>query len=299
MAILSACLWGLSGTAAQYLFDHANIVPGWLVTIRMGTAGILILGYGILRQGLVPTFGLWTRRDWRSLVVFGLVGLLGVQYSYLAAIQTGNAATATLLQYVGPSLVTLWVAMRVRHWPPLRQLLAVASTLIGTWLVVSDGHLALFTVPVGAVVWGLLSAVTLAFYTLYPGPLLKRWGATSVVGWGMLVGAFASALRWPPWVVTGIPARHPVVWLLLGFIVIGGTTIAFLLYLMSLSRIAPSTASVLTSAEPLVATVASVVWLHVHLHFLQDVGASLIILGVVILALRPEVHSHRPGRHTL
>jgi drug/metabolite transporter (DMT)-like permease len=66
--------------------------------------------------------------------------------------------------------------------------------------------------------------------------------------------------------------------------------VAFLLYLMSLSRLSASTASVLTSAEPLVATVAAMVWLHVRLHPLQDVGAAMIIAGVIILALHPETH---------
>ncbi len=289
MAVAGACLWGLSGTAAQYLFEHTAVTPGWLVTIRMAVSGVLILAYGAITQGVRPMETLWKTRDWRALIVFALVGLLGVQYSYLAAIQSGNAASATLLQYLGPSLVTLWVAVKTRQWPRRRQIVAVTCTLFGTWLVVSNGHFALLSVPSLAVFWGLLSAVTLAFYSLFPSPLLKRWGAVSVVGWGMLVGSLAAGLRWTPWHIVQWP-HSLLAWTLLGFVVVGGTTVAFLLYLMSLSRLSASTASVLTSAEPLVATVAAMVWLHVDLHPLQDVGAAMIIAGVIILALRPETH---------
>ncbi len=287
LAIVSACMWGLSGTAAQYLFQHSGIQAGWLVTIRMGVSGVMLVGWGMITRGVKPMMAVWTSQDRRVLVVFGIAGLLGVQYTYLAAIQAGNAASATLLQYVGPTMVTLWVAVHVRTWPRTRQMLAVGLTLGGTWLVVSSGQWRTLAVPPLAMVLGLLSALALAFYTLYPMKLLSTWGTLPVVGWGMLIGSLSAMVRWPVWVVPDFRGGI-VTWALMAFIVVFGTLLSFSLYLMSLSHIAPSTASVLTSAEPLVATWASVLWLHVHLGMLQDVGAGLIILGVVLLALRPE-----------
>ena len=35
MVIIGACLWGLSGTAAQQLFQYDNVSTEWLVTIRL------------------------------------------------------------------------------------------------------------------------------------------------------------------------------------------------------------------------------------------------------------------------
>ncbi len=298
MAIFSACMWGLSGTAAQYLFDHDGIRAGWLVAVRMGVSGIALVGWGISRQGIKPMLSVWNARDWKSLVMFGVAGLLGVQYTYLVAIQAGNAASATLLQYVGPSMITLWVALRVRTWPRRRQLAAISLTLVGTWLLVSSGHWSNLAVPTEAIGFGLLSALALAFYTLYPNRLLALWGTLRVVGWGMLVGSLVAEVRWPVWVIPTFRGG-PTTWLLIGFVIIFGTLLSFSLYLRSLTYISPSTASVLTSAEPLVATLASVVWLHVHLALPQDVGAALIILGVVLLALRPEgKHRDLPDRLT-
>lgn len=287
MAIFSACMWGLSGTAAQYLFEHDGIRAGWLVAVRMGLSGIILIGWGVSRQGIRPMLSVWNLRDWKSLIVFGVAGLLGVQYTYLAAIQAGNAASATLLQYVGPSMVTLWVALRVRTWPRWRQLSALGLTLVGTWLVVSSGHWSTMAVPTWAIIFGLLSALALAFYTLYPSRLLATWGTLRVVGWGMLVGSLVAEARWPVWIIPKFRGEA-ITWLLIGFVVIFGTLLSFSLYLRSLTYISPSTASVLTSAEPLVATVASVLWLHVHLALPQEVGAALIIFGVVLLALKPE-----------
>lgn len=297
MAIFCACMWGLSGAAAQYLFEHDGIRAGWLLAVRMGVSGIVLVGLGMIRQGIKPMVALWNVRDWKSVIVFGLAGLLGVQYTYLVAIQAGNAASATLLQYMGPSMVTLWVALRVRTWPRHRHLAAVSLTLVGTWLVVSSDRWSNLAVPTLALVFGLLSALALAFYTLYPSRLLATWGTLRVVGWGMLVGSLVAEGRWPVWIIPDFRGGSTT-WLLIGFVVIFGTLLSFSLYLMSLTYISPSTASVLTSAEPLVATLASVLWLHVHLALPQYVGATLIILGVVLLALKPE-GTHRDVPHSL
>lgn len=43
MVVIGACLWGLSGTAAQQLFQYDNISTEWLVTIRLLISGIILL----------------------------------------------------------------------------------------------------------------------------------------------------------------------------------------------------------------------------------------------------------------
>lgn len=43
MVVISACLWGLSGTAAQQLFQYENVSTEWLVTIRLLISGAILL----------------------------------------------------------------------------------------------------------------------------------------------------------------------------------------------------------------------------------------------------------------
>lgn len=105
MVLIGAVLWGISGTAAQVLFQHFGISPEWLVTVRMSVAGLLMLMGITVTSGIKYTFSVWKdKKDALKLVLFGIIGLLGVQYSYFAAINYGNAATGTILQYMGPLL---------------------------------------------------------------------------------------------------------------------------------------------------------------------------------------------------
>lgn len=43
MVITGASLWGLSGTAAQQLFQQDNVSTEWLVTIRLLISGSILL----------------------------------------------------------------------------------------------------------------------------------------------------------------------------------------------------------------------------------------------------------------
>lgn len=56
MVLLGAVLWGVSGTAAQVLFQHYGLNPGWLVTVRMSVAGLLLLAGISMRSGVTHTF---------------------------------------------------------------------------------------------------------------------------------------------------------------------------------------------------------------------------------------------------
>lgn len=297
MVIVSATLWGLSGTAAQRLFQVDGISPGWLVEVRMGLSGVALLAFTAIRQALLSraagahgenrsanVWAIWRHPvdRWRVLV-FGLLGLAVVQYTYFAAIRYGNAATATFLQYVGPSMVSAWIALRARRWPRARENAALLAALVGTFLLVTNGSVRSLTVPPAAVIWGLLAAVSLAFYTLYPGSLLRTWGPSVVVGWGMLAGALSFVPFVHPWDVREQHWSTTTVWLVL-FVIFFGTLLAFTLFLGSLHLLSPAEASILASAEPLSAAIAAVLWLHVQLGPATLAGGACILATVLLLA---------------
>jgi len=283
MVLLGAVLWGVSGTAAQVLFQHYGLNPGWLVTVRMSVAGLLLLAGISMRSGVTHTFEVWKdKRDALKLILFGIIGLLGVQYSYFASIRYGNAATGTMLQYMGPIFITLYVGLRNRRMPSALQLVAVFLALSGAFLLVTDGNFHTFAVAPLAVFWGLISAVTLAFYSLYPYQLLQKYGSAPIAGWGMLIGGIGMSFITPPWHFSGHSSLGT--WWLVGFVVLFGTLIAFYVYIASLKYISASEASLLSCGEPLSASIIAVAFLHVQLGMAAILGGLCIIVTVTILA---------------
>lgn len=286
MVLAAASLWGLSATVAQFLFTQENFRPDWLVAVRMISSGILLLALSAATGERKQIGSIW--KEWHNrihLIIFSVFGMLAVQYTYFMAIQTGNAATATLLQYLAPTMIVLYLVMRFRRLPRYQEISAVVLSMLGTFLLITDGSLNKLTISFTSIVWGIASAIALAFYTTYPVKLLKKWSSSILIGWAMIIGG------------VGISLCDPLVWkshgqhwcvlsgLFVVFVVLFGTLIPFYLYLDSLHFISPSEACLLASVEPLSAAAAAILWLHVSFGIVQTIGAVCIICTVVILAL--------------
>jgi drug/metabolite transporter (DMT)-like permease len=278
-ALVAATLFGVGGTFAQFLFTQRGVNVDWLVTMRLLTSGVLLLTVCAARQGRA-VLAVW--RDGPALILFAIIGMLGVQYTYMAAIEASNTATATVLQYTAPAMVALWLAQARRRLPQLRELAAIVLAMVGTFCLVTHGNPSRLNITTAALWWGIASAVTAAFNAIQPSQLLKRHGAALVTGWGMLIGGIALSLRHPPWAVEGVWDVRAIAFL--AFILLLGTLLAFYLSLKALSLIGAQKSSLLTCAEPLAAAALAVWWLHVAWGLWDWLGTVLILATVVLLA---------------
>lgn len=279
LAAAGSVLWGASGIAGQFLLQDRAVTPEWLSAARMIGAGVLLLLLdGALHGGDI--FSVWKdRREAVRLLLFGVLGMVGVQYTYFAAIALSNAATATILQYTMPILVILWTAWTERRRPASRVLAALVLAVGGVALLVTRGAWGSLAVSEAALFWGLLSAAGAAFYTVQPRGLIRRWRSTLVVGWGMLVGGLflspMASVFSPPglWDGAGLGA--------LAFVIVFGTAAAFALYISSVAYIEPSEASLLNSLEPLSSIAFSVLFLGMTFGGAELLGAACIIAAVL------------------
>lgn len=194
----------------------------------------------------------------------------------------GNAATATLLQYLSPVLILLFSILFMRKKPKMIELTAMVIALLGVFFLVTKGHPNQISIAPLAVFWGLMAALGGAIYATQPATILKQFGPGVVVGWGMVIGGTAMGLFYPPWIFHGQWSMAAFIGIV--FVILFGTLIAFYLYLASLSYLKPLETSMLGCAEPLSAALVSVVWLHVPFTLFDWLGALCIIGTVVSLA---------------
>lgn len=282
LVIIGAMLWGISGTAAQYLFQKKGFSPEWLVVIRLLSSGIILLLYTFMK-GEQNIWEVWkSKNDALSLIFFSVLGMLGVQYTYFAAIKYGNAATATILQYSSPVIITCYLAIRNKKNPKLKEIIAIGLAMLGTFFIITKGNMHSISISRLALFWGIASAFAAAFYTLQPRLLLRKWGSILVVGWGMLIGGIVFSFIEQPWNCTGIWSTNSILAII--FVVLFGTLIAFTCFLESLNYIKPTESSILSSAEPLSAAILSVLWLHEELGIAQWIGTACIITTIIILS---------------
>lgn len=282
LVIIGATLWGISGTVAQYLFQKKGFTAEWLVVARMLASGIILTLYSFIK-GNKNIIKIWTnKKDVFSLIIFSILGMLGVQYTYFASINYGNAATATILQYLSPVIITCYLAIKSKKFPHFQQLLAIILAMIGTFFIITKGDMNNLSISKLALFWGITSAFASALYTLQPISLLKKYDSTTVVGLGMLLGGISFSFIHNPLNFSGEISLDSII--AIAFVIIFGTLIAFYCYLESLKYIQPTEASILGSLEPLSAAFLSIIWLNVSFAPLQWIGTIFIISTVIILS---------------
>ena len=283
LAIVGSLCWGIQGPVSQFLFQDAHYSPEWLMGIKMTISGILILLFAklIKRQ---PILSLWTDRHhlWIFLA-YAILGLAAVQYLYLVTVQVSNAGTATILQNLGTVLIVIFTIIIYHRFPTKYEAMAVLVALIGTWLLVTKGHLMYLSIGKSTLCFGLLLALAGALQTMLPVPLLKRFSTLIVVGWAMIVGGLIFTALHPFWVRSPHFTLGGVIGV--AFIVLFGTMLSFICFISSLNYISPTVAGMLDTFEPLSATAGAILFLGTSFNFPELMGGILILSTVFILAL--------------
>lgn len=199
MVLAGASLWGLSGSAAQFVFERGAADAGSLVSVRLLASGVILLLYVSMKNGFQHVCQIWKKKtDICSILVFSIFGMLAVQYTFFASIEKGNAAAAAILQYLAPFFVLFYLYVKKELPPKWKDAVLTLLALSGVFLLLTGGRPDSLYIPAEAAVWGVLSGGALAFYTVFAGGLIQSFGALTVTGWGMLVGGAGFSFLFPP-----------------------------------------------------------------------------------------------------
>lgn len=289
LTLLGATLWGVSGTSVQFIGNFRNMNLEWLLTMRLIMAGLLTVLYGWIREGnaIFNVFRNW--RDTLGLVIFGVFGMALCQYTYFRSIVIAGAGIATVLQYLAPSMIIIYLLMRYGKRPSTGEIISVILALVGTICLMGNNGFSFESFRSDVLFWGLLSAVGVAVYSVSPVRLLATYGTIPIVGFGMLLsGLVAAALfqqphsyaTWDVWTVVGC---FNVVFL--------GTIVSFNAYLEGVKRIGAVPGSILSSIEPISAAFFGWALLGNQFNWVGILGMAMIIATVIIIALEKRGQS--------
>lgn len=283
LTIIGGILWGISGVCGQFLFQNKEVTASWLVPIRLVTAGVLLLCYYFIRiKG--KTFDIWrSKRNRGDIIIYGLAGMMLCQYSYFQTIEWSNAGTATVIQYLGPALIVVWVCLRTKRLPEKKEVLGVTLAVTGIFLIATHGNPTSLALSQKALIMGLISAVSVVIYTVKPTRLQAQFDTPLVLAWGMLIGGVVLMAVFRPWNYQVIFDGEAFV--ALAFIIIFGTMAGFSMYLTGVKMIGSVKASLFSCVEPVASMVLTAVWMKVSFTTPDLIGTLLVIATIIILAV--------------
>ena len=298
ITIFASIAWGFSGVCSEFLMKEYHADPYWLTAIRMLLAAPTTMAFLLIKDRGISELHkklLHNRRSYLPMVIYSVFGLAASQLTYVVAIGYSNAGTATVIEFLGPILIVLFVCITARRLPKYTELFAIFFALFGTFILATHGKIDSLVISTQALNWGLASAIGFALYTLIPVKLIRRYGSELVVAYGFIIGGIILGLIVRVW-------NFSITWDLMSILamsglVIIGTTFAFSLFLQGVGDIGPVRASLISCLQPISAAFFSFLLVGTQFTLLDISGMALILAGVIIVSLKDLISLKRSSNH--
>lgn len=281
-----------------------NFVVGRLVQASMPPVALALARWLLAGALLLPLSWRRLRADWPVLwrhrgVVLALAALGVAIFNTLVyrGLQTTTAVNGLLLQSVGPVLIVLAAFLMFRQRPSVTELVGLAVSLAGVWVVVTRG--ALTTPALTAAIGDLWILIAVACYACYTALLRRRppvhpislLEATFLAGAAMLIPfAVAEAATGARIPLTASSAAT------IGYVGVVPSIVSYFCFNRGVELAGATRAGQFIHLMPVFGAVLAYLVLGESLQGFHLAGAALIAAGLVVSSgsARPRLLRRRP-----
>jgi len=277
--LVAATLWATLGIIFRALIGDYGLSRITIAFFRASlSAAVLFAALALRRPSLLRI----AVRDVLFFAAFGLFGIAAFYIVYITAIDLAGMSVAAVLLYTAPTWVALISAMFLGERLTPVKLVAVTLAMVGCALVARVYDVRGLQLNWLGIVAGLGAGLTYALYSVFNKIGLRRHDGWTVLAYGLLAGSvFLAPLQSPQWLVTALRQPGAVVWLLV--LALGPTLGAGLSFNAGLRYVPVSSASIVATLEPVIASLLAFTFLHERLDPSQLVGGGLILAAVIFL----------------
>ncbi len=250
-----------------------------VVTLRVWSTTIILLFYMIIKAP--RKLKLQSIYDLKYFIGTGIFSIIFFNYCMFTAIDLSTIPVATALLYTAPAFVTILSFLLFKEPFTRVKLIALFITLLGTCFVVGLIPISVASLKLNSLLFGIGSGIGYALYSIFSKFALKKYTSLSITTYTFFIASI-TLLPFFPYSEKFHLLLQPSVLLYafgLGFL---PTAIAYIVYTYGLNQTEASKASILTTIEPVVATLIGVFIFHEAFTIFQMVG-MVCILGSVML----------------
>ena len=284
LCILAAgTLWGIMGIFVRALASY-GFTSVQIASMRIVFGALLFL---LITAVFRPAQLKIRIQDVGLFLGMGLLSLLLFTVCYFTTISMASLSVAAILLYTSPIWVMLMSLVCFQESLTRRKVLCAAMAFGGCVLVSGIGSGSHFSPMVIAT--GLLSAVGYGLYSIFGTFALRKYPPLTVTTYAFLFGAAGALFLCNPVSTVRVvcEAAHPTALVLLLIVTAFVTAVLpYLLYTVGLSHMRASTAAIMASIEPVVATAAGAAVFHEVLTLPALLGIALVLAAIVVLNAR-------------
>ncbi len=280
MVVAATACWSTSGILINLIVRNSGITAVGLAFWRdLGTFLVLLVGLAIVRRDLLRV----NRRDLPWLAAMGAASIGVFHILWNISVTTLGASVSTVIQCNAPVFVTVLAWLIWREPLTRRKIAAIVLAVVGTIFIARLDNLGTVDITLLGVLIALGSALMYGSFSLFGKKLSGSYSS-----WTILVYVFgvASIVLFPFQFGSSSPfqASTQVVGYYLALVLV--TTISgFGLYTAALRRLQASVAAITANAEVPFAAILAYLLLGERLDGLQVLGATLIIVAVVLISI--------------
>lgn len=280
--VASAAFFGAMGIFGKLAYEQGASV-GTLLSVRFAAAAA-VFWMVLAASGRLASLRRLPRRDVLLALALGAVGYAAQAGAYFASLARLDASLLSLLLYTFPVMVALAAAALGRERLTGRVVFALGLASLGGVLVLGGAPSGALD-PLGTAL-GLTAAVVYSAYILTSAPVSSRMDplvlATLVATGAAFTLTVAGVLDGD--LSPGAVSLGGYGWL--AAIALVSTVGAITLFFAGLARVGPTTASIVSTFEPVTAIALAAMVFGESLSAVQLGGAALVLGAVFVLAAR-------------
>ncbi len=286
-ATLVSIIYGVTFTIAKDVMPK-YVAPFGFIAMRVG--GSVILFWMVAFLGPKEKIAL---NDFPRIIAAALFGVAINMLTFFKGLSYTSPIMGAVLMVTTPMIVLILSAIIMKERMQKRKVFGIILGLSGTMTLILYGK-SMINAP-NATLGNLLifiNAVSYGFYLIIVKKLMDKYNAFTFVKWIYTFGFIMvlpfgwnefQAIDW-----STIP--NPIFWKI-GFVILFSTFFTYLLNLLSMRELKPTTVAVFIYLQPLFATVIAVSYGKDDLSFVKLLSAVLIFAGVFLVTQKKSSQS--------
>lgn len=283
-ATLVSVIYGVTFTIAK------DVMPAYIgafgfILLRVGGSALLFwLAWFFAPKEKIDN------SDWLRIAASALFGVALNMLTFFKGLSLTSPISAAVIMVTTPMIVLLLSAIIIKERMQTRKVLGIALGLVGTVFLIVYGKSSGHSTNAGfGNLLVFINAVSYGFYLILVKKLMQKYNAFTFVKWIYTFG-FLMVLPF------GWSEFHAIDWNLMPtgiylktvFVVAISTFLTYLLNLLSMKELNPSTVAVFIYLQPLFATIFAIGLGKDDLSLVKTISAALIFAGVYLVTQKKK-----------
>ena len=285
LATIVSIIYGMTFTIAKDVMPKYVEASGFII-MRVGGATILFWLFWLFsRKSKAIREEKIEPKDYLRIIFAGFFGVALNMLSFFKGLSLTSPISASVLMVSTPMIVLILSAIILKERMQKRMIFGIILGLIGTAFLILYGKsvgnatnatLGNFLVFVNASSYGL--------YLVIVKKLMDKYNAFNFAKWIYLIGfIMVLPFGWSEFQAIDWVLMPMDIYLKIGFVVVFSTFLTYLLNLLTMSELTPTTISVFVYLQPLFATIFAISLGKDELTLVKIVSAVLIFIGVYLV----------------